>query len=469
MQIIFACLRTGTGLATRPVKLPHHLIGRVTLVCMMLCGAGAAFQASASGIYPLGDTVDSSRLSDKPTKFLSKGDIPERPGMILELGDPFLGSGPLDPGFELPTGAVWQPRLWIFGTVRSAVQTIDRGPTQRTSEWVNRVDLFANLQLTGTEKIVLGIRPVDQNSSDEFSGYTIEPKEDRGLQGSFNGNIRTLFMEGDFGSLFPGIDSKGTAPIDFGFSVGRQPLIFQDGILINDTVDAVGLVRDNIRLPGVSNMRISAVYGWNELRRSAAGLPQSFEDGLTMYGLFTSWDMSRSTINLDAIYVEDDRATGTDSVYAGISSAQQIGHLNTTFRANTSVAINRETALVRDGVLLSAELSWTPARSDDTVYINPFVAVGEFLQAGREAIDGGGPLAPLGILFASPNIGQFGSELSNRANDVAGIALGYQAFWDDHRRNLTLEIAARTQIGNIGDKIGLDSPGDGFNQYGIGF
>ena len=117
---------------------------------------------------------------------------------------------------------------------------------------------------------------------------------------------------------------------------------------------------------------------------------------------------------------------------------------------------------------MAAELSWTPARSDDTIYFNPFVAAGEFLQTGRELIDGGGPLAPLGILFASPNIGQAGSEISNRANDVVGFAMGYQAFWDDHRRNLTLEIATRNSIGRFGDDLGLDSSDDGFNQYGIG-
>ena len=75
-------------------------------------------------------------------------------------------------------------------------------------------------------------------------------------------------------------------------------------------------------------------------------------------------------------------------------------------------------------------------------------------------------MAPLGILFASPNIGEYGSELVNRANDVGGVALGYQAFWDDNRRTLAVEIAIRRDLG-------LDNRGnaalDGFDQYGIGF
>lgn len=418
---------------------------------------------SNGGIWPLGDETSGSRLSDEPTKFLSVGDIPDRPPLLFEFGDDFLGTGNLSGGFELPTGAVWQPRLWIFGTLRSAVQTIDTGTADRVSEWANRFDLFANLQLTGTEKIVLGIRPLDKNRPGQFSGYAFEPGSDDGFNDFTNANIRTLFAEGDFGSLFPNLDPQGTSLLDFGFSVGRQPLIFQDGILLNDTIDALGLVRNNVRLPGVSNARISATWGWNEVSRTSAGLPSTSDDSeAQLFGLFTSFDTPKSTINVDAAYVLDDLGPDGDGLYAGVSAAQRIGKFNTTFRVNGSLAIDEDTPLVTDGALFSAELSWTPYRSDDTIYINPFATIGTFTQAGREPIDGGGPLAPLGILFASPNIGAFGSELNNRANDVAGFAIGYQAFWDDHRRNLAIELAGRKDLG-------FDEETDSVDQLAIGF
>ena len=90
--------------------------------------------------------------------------------------------------------------------------------------------------------------------------------------------------------------------------------------------------------------------------------------------------------------------------------------------------------------------------------------VGTFTQAAREPIDGGGPLAPLGILFASPNIGFFGSELDNKANDNAGAAIGYQAFWNDHWTNLGLEIAGFKDLG-LEDEFQ-----QGFDwQVGVGF
>ncbi|MGI9434958.1 MAG: hypothetical protein ACR2Q4_09055 [Geminicoccaceae bacterium] len=421
------------------------------LILATALGSIGGLAGLARAEFFLGESRGSTAINDKPTKFFTTGDIPERPALLIELGENFLGEGNLQQGFELPTGAVWAPALWVFGTLRSSIQTIDTGQSDRISEWVNRFDLFANLQLTATEKIVLGIRPLDKNRPDQFSGYRFEPEETDGFRDFTNANIRTLFAEGDFGSLFPVLDKQGTTWLDFGFTVGRQPLIFQDGILLNDTQDSVGIVRNNVRLPGVSNFRSSFLYSWGSVTRGASGVFNGDQDerDLDMFGWFNSFDTEFKTINADFAYTLDsneDDGDG-DGVYAGISIAERIGRYSVTWRANGSYAIDEESDLVTNGALLSTELSWTPHGSDDTIWINPFAAIGTFTQAGRENVDGGGPLAALGILFASPNIGQFGSELDNKANDVAGAAIGYQAFWNDHWTNLGLEIAGRADLG----------------------
>ncbi len=400
-----------------------------------------------AGGFAIGEKTGESRLSDKPTEFHSADKVPERPPLLIELGDPFLHQGNLNPGFELPGGAVWQPRLWIFGTLRTAIQSFDNGVDPGITEWASRFDLFANLQLTGTEKILVGIRPLDRNRFSEFTRYSWSPENS--FRDETNVDIRTLFFEGDFGSLFPFLDPKGTKPIDFGFSVGRQPLVFQDGILINDTVDAVGVVRNNIHLPGVSNLRATAVYGWGELDSNRP------DPDATMIGLFLAADLPVSTVEIDGIYVKDDGQGNDGSFHFGASATQRIGELNTTFRANASTAEDRDTVGVSDGVLLSAELSFTPHRSDDNVYFNAFWAIDNYTQAGREPVVGG-PLATFGILFASVSLGNYLSELSSRANEVAGGALGYQAFWDQHRKNLVFEIAGRFDTSGKGnDDIAL--------------
>ena len=74
-------------------------------------------------LWPLGEHVEVETLKDEVVKFKSGGEIPFRPALFFELGDPFLDTGPLDAGFEVPIiGAIWQPRLWSSFIPRTTVQ-----------------------------------------------------------------------------------------------------------------------------------------------------------------------------------------------------------------------------------------------------------------------------------------------------------------------------------------------------------
>ena len=278
-----------------------------------------------------------------------------------------------------------------------------------------------------------------------------------GFKSELNIDVETLFFEGDFGSLVPNLDPLGIKPIDFGFTVGRQSITFQEGILINDTIDAFGLVRNNLPFPGTSNLRISAMWAWDRLDRNDR-LRGAEEN---MYGLFIAVDAPVSTYNLDMIHVDDNSNDG-DAFYVGASAIQRLrmlGGLSSAFRINSSFALDDEISgnVSGTGTLLSAECSTALKGSDDIAYFNPFIGINNFAQAGREAILGG-PLASLGILFASPNLSTYGAEVSPFTDDVVGLAAGYQAFWDRHRRNLIFEVAGRH-----------DTDGNGFDQLGLGF
>ncbi len=107
--------------------------------------------------------------------------------------------------------------------------------------------------------------------------------------------------------------------------------------------------------------------------------------------------------------------------------------------------------------MLSAEFNITPHGSDDNLYFNSFWAIDNFTQISREPVVGG-PLATFGILFASASLSNYLSELSSAANEILGAAVGYQAFWDRHSKNLTLEIAGRH-----------DTSGDANNDIATGF
>ena len=437
-----------------------------------------------SRFWPLGDRVEVKSLKEGYVPFMTEKDIiasrkqvldpksakgrskpgyegkllPGRPKLLFERGNGFLDTGKLDAGFLVPgLGTVWQPRLWTYAINRTTLQSFDNGfsGNETETELANRLDLFFNLQLTGTEKILLGLRLTDNNRPDRFTRYTFEGA-DEGFNNELNVNVETLFFEGDLGSVFQNLDRKGVKPIDFGFTVGRQPIVFQEGILINDTIDSVGLIRNNIPVPGTSNFRVSAMWGWNRLDRN--DLVRDADQN--MFGLFVAADTHLSTYNLDMIYVDD--TEDGDGFYIGASAIQRLpfwGGVSTAFRINSSFALEEEIPgnVVGTGTLITAEISKTPHGSDDIVYFNFFLGIGNFTQAGREAIVGG-PLANTGILFASPNLSTYGAEINPfTPDDVIGGAIGYQAFWDNKRRNLILEIATRH-----------DLSGDGFDSLGFG-
>jgi len=417
-----------------------------------------------SAFWPIGEKVHVEALREEYVPFQTEktdpetGRLPERPKLALELGNGFLDTGNLHEGYEIPViGAVWQPRLWAYFINRTAVQTFKDGRSgnERETEIANRFDGFVNLQLTGTEKVLLGVRATDNNRPDRFTRYTFEGA-DKGFNDEIDFNVETLFFEGDLGSLFPVLDHKGTRPLDLGFTVGRQPIVFQEGILVNDTIDAVGFIRNNIPFPGTSNFRVSAMWGWNRLDRN------DFEDprNENMFGLFAAADTQLSTFNYDLIYVRD--SGDGDGLYGGFAAIQRLPHfggISTAFRVNSSFALEDEIPgnVIGNGALITAELSKNVKGSDDIVYFNSFLGLGNFTQAGREQIVGG-PLANTGILFASPNLSTYGAELDPFTTDsVIGGAVGYQAFWDNKRRNLIMEVAGRH-----------DLSGDGFDSIGIG-
>lgn len=384
-----------------------------------------------------GESESQSRFSDEP---IPLADVPQRPSPILELGEPFLGTGTLDQGFTLPTGAVWQPQFLAYGTWRTAAQGATQGGTD-FAEATTRFDLYGNLYLTPTERILVGIRPFDDDG--RFTRYTIQadstlPGSQSGFDHELNADIRTLFFEGDFGEIFPILDPDDSGSWDIYFSVGRQPLRFQDGLLINeDAIDMVGLTRANMHFFDLVNTRATAVFGWGDIDRLNRG-----DNSAKLFGLFTETDTRDRTVQLNAVVVTADSARGS-GVYAGMGSTRRIGHYNNTFRILSSYPINDETPFNRKGLLIHNQLGWTPpGHSHNWVYINTFGSIGKYRSAARSP-SAGGPLGQTGVLFAAVGLGRYGAALGNRADNAVGGSVGYQMFFHHGRRQLLLEAGGR--------------------------
>jgi hypothetical protein len=408
------------------------------------------FLVAAGNAVGADDTnADTARFSDQPVPLDVKG-FPKRPRPLIELGDKFLGRGNLQKGITLPTGEVISPDFWVFGTYRSAFQTFDPGggSASRTTEWVNRLDIFGNLQLSPTERVLVGWRPIDRtypNGAANFSGYRFEPRATRGWQDAFSATPRTLFFEGELGEIFPRLDDNDRRSLDYGFAVGRQPLMLQDGILANDnSVDMISVTRNSLLIWGGSTLRLSGLVGLNQIERpdySTASVANVRDHNAILAGLDGAADFPINTVEGDLLY-ETSPDEG-QAVYMGIGSIQRIGKINSTFRVNTSIAADSNHARVASGTVLTAQLSYTIPASENLVYLDGFWGIGRFSSAARDP-SAGGPLGDVGILNAAVGIGQYGAPLSNQPEHAAGGAIGYQMFFGElHRRQVVVEIGGR--------------------------
>lgn len=420
------------------------------LSALLLLSTGASWAASQS-----------LSLNAHPTPYLSDRDLPER-AAPYEIRDPMLGPGPIREGKETSTGAIWNNQLWIFGTFRSAIQSFRTGPAGDITEWTSRFDLFANLQFSGTERIVLGLTPIHHDR--RFTQYTFQPGGMRGFQSAWNANIGTLFFEGDLAEIFPRWSRRRGGRGDIGLSIGRQLFFFQEGILINDTLDGIGITQNSLSQDYTKPHVLLTVYlGVHDIDRNNNAPDRS----ASLLGFHSQIDTAQRTWDIDSVFVRSSRTVlpccRGDLFVFGVSSVQRIGRVGSSWRILGSYAPNQRTQQANNGLLLFVELNKEPHDSHNILYLNGALALGEFTSAAR-APTVGGPLARLGILFAGADIGRAGSALSSQASHVFATALGYEKFINPNWQAI-LEIGGRVGTSHkVNNAIGLG----GRVQRGIG-
>jgi len=368
---------------------------------------------------------------------LSGEDLEAPDRKTLFGANPFLGRGKISPGFTIPTGAVWQPVTIIYGEMRTAIQSYSNGLAD-VNEWVNRFDLFGNIYLTPTERIHFGFRPLDRDG--RFTGYRFRGDGTEDIMDHFNGNVRTLYFEGDFGELFPNLDPTDKRRLDYGFAVGRMPIVYQDGLLLNDVIDAIGITRSSMFLFGASAARATALFAWDQIHRG--NNRRDFDARL--YAISYAADYTASTYEIEAIYVDGGTPSGGDGFFAGIGQTRRFGKINSTLRAAFSWALDNETAAIGTGSVYFHQLSRTMNYNDDIAYLDAFLSVDNFTSAARDPAVGG-PLGATGVLFEAVGLGGYGAALGNgTSTGSVGFSLGYQHFFDDEKkRQLVAEIGSR--------------------------
>ncbi|MDA0586572.1 MAG: hypothetical protein O2820_00110 [Planctomycetota bacterium] len=385
---------------------------------------------------------------------------PDRPALLIEWNEGFLAEGPLGDHIVTPFGATWRPSLWVFGTHRANFAyrhqqgSVSDGVSDlQFAEISQRLDIFAQLNLTGTERILFGMRPLDQETHGpasrlgrEFNGYDFQGGN--WIDG-WNNDVQTFFFEGDFGEIFPYLDYHDNYQIDYGFTIGRQPLIAQQGLLINeDMLDAMTVTRNTLSGNGNLNLRMTGVFAWNRVSRHTQQNFLTVRDrNSKLFALLTESDFKTSTVNADVAYVQSEDDLGS-MVSWGVSGIQRLhgfrNHYNTSLHFLASHPTSgRETPTTGQGELLFSRTSWTPHHGLDLIYVNAFWGIDQYASATRGPLMGGPAGGGVGILWAHTGLGQYGPPINNQTADSVGGSVGYQLQFDGTRKQVIFEVGGK--------------------------
>ena len=432
--------------------LNNIFFGILVVVGAMASGSCNAAQEESSSAE---SDTSASRYSDAP---LTLKEVPNRPKPLMELWQGYLKEGPLTDEWKVPTGMVISPNLMFYGNFRTGMQARDNGSKPAIVEWTNLLDVYFDFRLTGTERISMGFFPLHQGGS--YTRYRLQPDEE--FEDESNGDVATLFFEGELSEMFPGLDYKGTRALDYNIALGRQPILIQDGFIIKDIMDSFAVTRSTMPIPGTSYARFSMLYGWDEIDRSN----YLTDERAHLMGLSTSIDVAQMTLDADLFNLQSTPEYGGDQWNIGLSMMRPFifwnTHVDSTTRLLSSKA-EKDSAWASTGTLLYSNFSWAPKTTDNIAYISAFVGADNYAAMDRAA-GIGGPLASAGLLFAGNRLSSFGAPINNQAFESYGASFGYQMFFDGYRRNLIMEIGGINK--NDNNVIGVATKiTQGFGQH----
>ena len=194
---------------------------------------------------------------------------------LVELGRPWYQLGQLSPGSSvLGFHNNVTPQFLVFGDHRTGYAS-NRQNGNSTSQIATQLNLDFDLKLTGTERFHAFVQPLSSNGRN-----TRRLLDDDEFE--FEGSANPLFgyFDGDLGALVGGAINK-TLPFDLPFTAGIIPLVFQNGVWLEDAILGVAATipaRNNARF-NISNMDLTFFAGYDKIdspafeaaNRNAAG------------------------------------------------------------------------------------------------------------------------------------------------------------------------------------------------------
>jgi len=363
-----------------------------------------------------------------------------------------------------PRGRNWfgeknlvRPKFYVYGDYRAGMLS-GRNAGGRTDNWAQRLNLDLDLQLTDTERFHAFVGPLDRDG--RFSRWELVDGK-MNYESEIDLTPVTGFFEGDLGVLLGTLQNR-TSPMEIPFTIGLVPLLFQNGIWMEDAVTgaAFAIPARHSRLFKWSNFDATFFAAVDQINSPAFG---SDEHAARLLG--TAW-----FIEAYGGYIE----TGYAYLYDRNNNARSYHNITASFtrryldRISNSVRVIVNTGQdlaadqrTADGGLLLFENSWITASPLTVVpYVNLFFGWDRPQSVARAGVSGG-ILRNTGINFDTDGLNGFAT-LDASASDTAGGSIGIDLIGDNLDRQLLVEATYLTPHGSknpnvLGDQFAIGS------------
>jgi hypothetical protein len=389
----------------------------------------------------------------------------DEPRPLLELGREIYKEGPYKEGYNLiGRKNMVDPALSVYGDFRAAFGYNKKGD-QDQAILAAQLNLDVDLKLTGTERIHAFFRPLDkggQFTSIELFGFG---KEDQ-PRIELDADPETLFFEGDMGSIVAGLTDEYQT-FDFPFSIGFMPLVYQNGIWMDDNIigGAFAIPALNSPMLDISNMDISIFAGFDRVTTQAIkdSRGDNADHNVDIYGIATFieanegyWEAGFGFIDGESDFQDLDYYSATVAF-----TRRYFGKVSNSVRFLAAFGQDRDNNAQQtaDGQLLLFESSLITSLPSTLVpYLNMFAG----FDRPRQLADDNGPLKNTGINFEADALSLF-PNLDDTGHDTWGGALGVQYLFNLDQQ-LVVEVATVQIIGDANEP-GRAAKDD---QYGFG-
>jgi hypothetical protein len=380
---------------------------------------------------------------------------------LVELGMPLYLAGPVPPPSTAcgPTNPVL-PRFYLYGDYRiAAAYNAQNG--NDVGVLAHRVNLEWDLWLTSTERFHMFTGALQEGNDFMRFEFDDDNAEFFDELDFFDADTDTLFFEGDLGYMIGGWTGR-YAPFDLPFTVGLIPLLFQNGVWMEDAIlgAAATIPARNSPMLDWSNYDVTFFAGVDQVTSPA------FADSnaaANVFGVTTMIEAKGGYIEAGYAFLDDTATLGRGYHNVGLSYTRRYLNLvsNSVRLILNAGQDGPQQDRTADGVLILVENSFlSPWPYNVIPYVNAFAGFDDPQSVARAGA-AGGVLRNTGILFESDNLTGYPT-LDATGNETAGAAIGLDLIAPEYKHQLILEAAA---LQAFGDPAFRNAPGD---QFGVG-